>query len=195
MVIPKFNKLPLELQSKIMLEARQRGAPYASKIYAEQADMTVESLYILLNRKLNREKEKLKPTAPEKKEEAPKSRWGKPKEPERELSEEEIVLLDKLEKGEIGITEMSRIVAKQVFSKMLKNPGDFKFIDFFRAELLRQKDEENKIKDKWAGELISRMFAGKLPPRICPNCGEDLVPDSPIITGTVIEEITDGTDA
>lgn len=96
---------------------------------------------------------------------------------ERELTDDENKLLDKLEKGEIGIKEMSGIVARKVFEKMLKNPDSFKFIDFFRSELLRQKEEETKIKDNHAREIINRFFAGKLPARYCPNCGHDMMPD------------------
>lgn len=192
MIIPLFSKLDKGIQDEIMLHARIKGASYAAKQYAAVAGMKEKSLYILLSRKLKNEK----PIVQEPKV-VPEKTDGRRKvrEPERELTAEEEALLDKLEKGEVGLTEMSRLVARQVFTKMLKNPNDFKFIDFFRTELLRQKDEENKIKDKWAGELINRMFAGKLPPRICPNCGADLVPDSPLLTGTIIDESTDGTDA
>ena len=191
MIIPLFSKLDKGLQDEILLHARIKGAGYAAKVYAEKAGMKEKSLYVLLARRLKTEKPIPEPEKPV----AEKiDGRRKAKEPERELTAEEEALLEKLEKGEVGLTEMSRLVAKQVFTKMLRNPNDFKFIDFFRTELLRQKDEENKIKDKWAGELINRMFAGKLPPRICPHCGTDLVPDSPLLTGTVIEEITDGTD-
>ena len=85
------------------------------------------------------------------------------------LTHQEQELLKKLEKGEVGIDEMSRIVAVKVFKKMLKNPDDFRFIDFFRTELLKIKAEE----------LLMRVFAGNPPPLICPHCKKPTVSDSP----------------
>lgn len=98
---------------------------------------------------------------------------------ERELTPEEQELLGRFEKGEVTLNEISRIVASKVFEKMLRNPDDFRFIDFFRAELLRMKQEETEVKESWAKEAITRLFAGKLPPRYCPECGHDNAPDSP----------------
>lgn len=91
----------------------------------------------------------------------------------KELTEAEKILLDRLSRGEATLEETSRVVAVKVFEKMLKNPDDFKFIDFFRAELLRLKQEETEIKESWGKEIIARLFAGKLPPPICPDCGYD----------------------
>lgn len=93
----------------------------------------------------------------------------------KKLTQQEDELLGKLEKGEVGIDEMSRIVAVKVFDKMLKNPDDFRFIDFFRTELLKLKAEENKVKDDWSKEIIARMFSGHLPPRECPHCGKNVL--------------------
>lgn len=93
----------------------------------------------------------------------------------KELTQEEKDLLKRFEKGEVALDEISKIVAVKVFEKMLKNPDDFRFIDFFRTELLKIKQEETQIKDQWAKELIGRFFAGKLPPPKCPDCGHNFM--------------------
>jgi hypothetical protein len=93
---------------------------------------------------------------------------------EKELSDEEIKLLDRIKNGEIELNEISRIVAAKVFEKMLKNPNDWHYLDFFRIELLKIKQEETQLKENWAKELVNRMFMGKLPPQYCPKCGYNL---------------------
>lgn len=95
----------------------------------------------------------------------------------KDLTADEKELLKRLAKGEVSFEEVSRIVAVKVFEKMLKNPNDFRYIDFFRTELLKIKQEEAQIKDVWAKELIGRFFAGKLPPQNCSNCGEKIIED------------------
>lgn len=89
----------------------------------------------------------------------------------KDLTLEEKQLLERLEKGEVSTDEVSRVVAVKVFEKMLKNPDDFRFIDFFRTELLKIKQQETQTKEKWGNELLARMFSGKLPEPNCPNCG------------------------
>lgn len=103
----------------------------------------------------------------------------------KELTLEEKDLLARLSKGEVSFEEVSRVVAVKVFEKMLKNPDDFQYIDFFRTELLKIKQEETSIKETWAKELIGRTFAGKLPLRDCPNCGHSLLPE-----GNTIGDLT-----
>ena len=159
---PKFDKLPLELRNKIIHRARTMGSLVAAKEFYQEAGMNERALRNKL-RKMTGENEEPKSTG------LPN---GKP--PEKELSSEEMAFLDKLTKGEVSITEMSRFVGRQVFEKMLRNPNDIRFIDFFRTELIRQKEDESKVKDAWAKEVIARFFAGKLPPRFCPKCGHDL---------------------
>lgn len=92
-------------------------------------------------------------------------------------------LLKRMSKGEVSFEEVSRIVAVKVFEKMLKNPDKFQYLDFFRTELLKIKQEETAIKDAWARELIGRIFSGKLPLKDCPSCGHSLLPE-----GNKIEE-------
>lgn len=98
---------------------------------------------------------------------------------QNELSEEEIDLLLRFKEGKVTLDEASRIVATKVFEKILKNPEDVKFIDFFRAELLKIKQQEVTDRNSWAMELVNRMFAGELPPRNCTKCGHPFIELSP----------------
>lgn len=165
--IPKFELIPQELKNRIVLRARQTNASQAATEFHEEVKMSKKGLEYQLRRLV----------VPEKKEqELPeqKRRWNqKPERVAKELSAEELSLLERLKRGEAGISDVSGVVAAKVFEKMLQFPDDFRFIDFFRTELLRQKNEENQIRDKWAREIINRMFAGKLPPReiTCEKCG------------------------
>lgn len=123
---------------------------------------------------------------------------------QKELTLEEKDLLNRFEKGDVSLDEISRVIARRVFERMLHNPDDFRFIDFFRAELLRMKKEESEIKDAWAREIINRMFSGHLPPReiTCEKCGhvqptvkDSLVPNQKLsngITNVSDDEIADG---
>ncbi len=95
------------------------------------------------------------------------------------LTQQEQEFLKKLEGGEVSLEQASRLVAVKVFKKMLQYPDDFRFIDFFRTELLKIKAEENKMNDNWGKELVMRVFAGKPPPLICPHCKKPTVSDSP----------------
>lgn len=95
----------------------------------------------------------------------------------KELKADEKDLLARLSKGEVSFEEVSRIVAVKVFEKMLRNPDKFQYLDFFRTELLKIKQEESQIKDTWAKQIIVRFFSGHLPLRNCPKCGHSLLPD------------------
>ncbi len=91
----------------------------------------------------------------------------------KELTEEEKLFLNRIQTGEAGIDEISRIVAARVFENMLRNPDDVRFVDFYRSQLLLMNEEKQRTQDAWAKEVICRMFAGKLPPReiSCGRCG------------------------
>lgn len=97
----------------------------------------------------------------------------------QELTEEDKLLLERFRKGEVSTNEMSRIVANKVFTKMLKYPEQFRFIDYFRTELLRLKEEKSNIQNKTYKKLIDRFFGGVLPLKYCSKCGYDFCPDSP----------------
>lgn len=98
----------------------------------------------------------------------------------KELTVDDKELLKRMSKGEVPFEEMSRVVAVKVFEKMLKNPDDFRYIDFFRTELLKIKQEETLSHDNWAKEVVGRLFSGKLPLRDCPNCRHSLLPEDNI---------------
>ncbi len=91
----------------------------------------------------------------------------------KELTEEEKLFLNRIQSGEAGIEEISRIVAARVFENMLRNPDDVRFVDFYRSQLLLMNEEKQRTQDAWAREVICRMFSGHLPPReqICSKCG------------------------
>jgi hypothetical protein len=98
---------------------------------------------------------------------------------EKPLSEEDQELLDRFERGEVSLEETSRIVAAKAIERMFKNPDSVKFIDFFRMEFLKLKQEENNRKENWGQALLKKLFVGgKLPPKYCPHCGEPVFKDS-----------------
>jgi len=180
MFTPKYSLLDPLLRVKIEQEAAAYGARVTATKYHEQVGMSFIGLYTRLQKAVQRStasetafQQSLKPGRKKSLNPAPvkMGRWGKPVKEEKELTAEEEALLDRIEQGKVGIDEMRTLIARRVFEKMLKNPDDFKFLDFFRVELLKAKQEENKIKESWAKELIGKMFAGKLPPRECPQCG------------------------
>lgn len=91
------------------------------------------------------------------------------------LTSEQIDFLQRLKEGKVGLEEGSRIVAAMVFEKILKNPDDIRFIDFFRTELLKIKQQETTDRNHWATELMNRMFSGHLPPKNCIKCGNPFI--------------------
>ena len=188
----KWDKLNKELQDEILQFAKDNSAFIAGKTYAEKSGMRWDSLYQRLRKMLKKEgladetnqggyhsfsEEGLARHIAAS--EAMRSDKKKPK----ELNKEEKHFLDRLEKGEASLSDASRFVAVRVFKRMLEHPDDIKFIDFFRTELLKLKSEENKIKDNWSKEIVMRMFAGKLPPQLCPHCGGRIVAEAVVVEG------------
>lgn len=107
----------------------------------------------------------------------------------RKLSPDEIALLGKLERGEVGLEEVSRVVARQALERFLKYPDDKnQLADLFRTEMLRIKQQEVQDRSNWAMEFVNRMFMGKLPTH-CEKCGNPLFQHSELkaIEGEVIE--------
>ncbi len=177
-----FYNLPKERQDQIIFEARTKGTTITSRKYAEEVGLNEAAFRVFLVRKMKPKEKEPIAEEPQLVSETKLGRIPKPKvkivdktKKIKSLSKEENDMLARLEAGTSGIDEMSRMVAVRVFKRMLQNPDDFRFIDFFRAELLRQKEQETKLKYKWTNELMARMFAGQLPPKICPNCGMHLV--------------------
>ncbi len=94
---------------------------------------------------------------------------------ERILTKEQIDFLDRISEGKVGLEEGSRIVATMVFEKMLNNPDKIKFADFYNTELLKIKQTEVRDRNYWAMEMINKWFKGRIPPRYCPKCGQDVL--------------------
>jgi hypothetical protein len=174
--VSTWQAVPEDLKETIKLESSNHGAWTTAQRYASEIGMTPGGLYNILkayNSTLSNP--------------PPKKTAGRHKEEKKpkKLNEQEIDFLKRLETGQADITEASKFVAVSVFKKMLEYPDDVKYIDFFRTELLKLKQEELKIKDTWTKEIILRMFAGKMPPPLCPKCG------AAIGTQKVIEAVID----
>lgn len=168
MLTSKFFLLPKEKQELILQEAKEKGNWKTAETWALEVGISINRLYKQL-RKLNPN-------------ETPKNENG-----ERKLSKEEKDFLKRLGSGEATYDETSRFVAVRVFEKMLKNPDKWQYLDFFRTELIKVKREEAQIKDAWAKEIIGKMFAGKLPPKNCPNCGHNLM-ETKIVEGEILSK-------
>lgn len=91
------------------------------------------------------------------------------------LTKKERRLISDIAEGKVDLETASRVIAAKAFEKLLKFPDSASFTSFIQSELLKLKQKELTDKNTWAMELINRMFAGELPPRVCPNCGQVLV--------------------
>jgi hypothetical protein len=183
-IAPKFNLLPTPLQEEIYTMAREKGAWATSLFYASKISMNQVYLSLKLKKYLkNLEGESL-PTTTSSSKPIPKP-WEKPV---KKLTKAEEAFLDGIKKGSIPLEEASKVIASMVFEKMLRNPEDIRFIDFFRTELLKLKQQESQDRNNLALEMINRMFSGNLPPKICPKCGYELYQETKMIEGEVVDE-------
>jgi len=164
---PIYKSLPVSLREEIEESVKKVGAFETATKYAKKAGMSAWGLYHNLNKKVksgeivtNRVVQPYN---------------AKPVKKAQKLSDTEKQFLEDLKTGKKDISEISRMVAVKVFEKMLKYPDDFKFYDFYQAQLLQLKQEEAKSKNTLAMELINRLFNGKLPPTHCPNCGFEII--------------------
>lgn len=180
MFADKYSLLSPQIKAEIANSVITKGAYETAKEFAPKVGMNMQYLYKKLN-KMYPKGDSLETDS-------------KPQNDEIKLSKEEKDLLARLATGEASIEEVSRAVAVKVFEKMLRNPHKFQYADFIKTELLKVKKEESVTRDNFARELIVRMFAGKLPPKTCPNCGHVLFTDSPktgvIEEGEVLEPLS-----
>ena len=182
MPVPKpiYITLPLSLREEIESSVKTMGVYAAATKYAPQAGMSFWGLYNNLKKKAQNGKLETREGI-----KSPSIHKGKPIRKPQKLTDEENIFLEDLKSGKKDISEISRMVAVKVFEKMLKFPDDFKFYDFYQAQLLQFKQEEAKSKNTIAMELINRLFNGKLPPTHCPNCGYEIIK---LETITAVEE-------
>lgn len=189
---PKYDLLPSEQREIIELEAKENGAFATAEKWHDIIGMSFEGLYKRLKKLVGTKKNLLETQeTPEPLTRQEKKFEKQVEKTERKLTKEEKIFLKKLATGEASLEDASKFVAVRTFEKMLRNPDDFKFIDFFRTELLKIKRDEVGIKETWAKEIIGRMFAGQLPPSNCPHCGKSVIPDKkliPILEGELTGE-------
>lgn len=165
---PIFPKLKEETKNKIYDSVKEIGMYATAQKYYKEVGMSFYGLYNNLKKKARTGKiatpQGIAKTFDNSKKE---------KKPQK-LSQEEKDFLADLRSGKKDISEISRLVAVKVFEKMLKYPDDFKFYDFYQAQLLQLKKEEQDNKNTIAMELINRLFNGQLPPTHCPKCGAEI---------------------
>lgn len=163
MFAAKWPLLDPYLQQAILDHAKEKGARSAANTYAAETGIGANYLVKLLNKKMG-----IKPVPRGDKKE--KGKWK----PEKKLTKEEEEFIGKLKKGEVNLDDAGRLVAAMVFEKMLKNPDDVKFIDFYRTEFLKIKDKEVNDKREASMELLNRLFSGQPLPKVCPHCGKQI---------------------
>lgn len=192
-----FGKLPNTKQLEIFQYARANGEYQAAMKYAEETGMSWNGLYRRLVKELKKQNQEM-PVAQSSKTQLSQYNQGKRDAAlarkingEVELNAEEKKFLKNLKSGKASLEDASRLVAVKVFEKMLKNPHNVKFLDFFRVELLKIKKMEAETKKTWAMQFISRMFNGaELPPPVCPKCKHELIPGgNQVLNGELIEDV------
>lgn len=168
---PKFKLLPVELQNEIIAFGEKHGRRAAAAEYEKKSGMTFSSLHQWLQKNQGVAAEAQVGFSNPSYNSG--GRGGKVK-LKVKMSKEEADFVTRLEKGEASLEEGSKILAAKVFRKIFEHPDDVKFIDLFRTELLKIKKDENKTKEQFNQELLMRLFAGKMPSSVCPNCGHSL---------------------
>lgn len=166
---PIYSTLSKELTDKIEASVKEVGLYATAQKYYQEAGMSFPGLYH------NLKKQRDRGDIEERNSRVRPNYMAKPVKKAKKLSSEERQFLEDLKTGKKDISEISRLVAVRVFEKMLKYPDDFKFFDFYQAELLKLKKEEQQSKNTLAMELINRLFSGQLPPTHCPKCGTEII--------------------
>lgn len=162
----QFDEIEDGKKAEILQHAEEYGDWQTAVRYGREVGMSSRQLFGFLQRQ-NKVKEPL--VGRKKEKEVPES---------RELDEEEKLFIERVKAGDVGLDEASRKVAALVFKKMLENPSDVRFGDFFKVEFLKIKQTEVQDKKNAATDMIHAMFGGKLPPKICPKCGHHLFTES-----------------
>ncbi|MBK9272858.1 MAG: hypothetical protein IPM48_14840 [Saprospiraceae bacterium] len=181
-----FGDMPNIKKLEIYEYAKQNSVFSAASKYHKEVGISENGLYRRLRRDLKKANQLRNETFQR------KSGAGKAKEKDEvKLSREEKKFLKNLKNGKASLEEASRFVAVRAFEKMLKNPGDVKFLDFFRVELLKIKKMEAETKKTWAIQLVNRLWGGaELPPPVCPYCDKELIPNGRnIMDGEIIYDV------
>lgn len=190
-----FGKLSNVFKLQMIQDARSNGAWTSAEEHHEKAGMSTNGLYKRLKKEVDRENKK-KPVGERRgmsqynkgKQDAAKQRKDEEK---GKLTRDEKKFLKGLKEGTATLEEGSRFVAVKVFEKMFENPGNVKFLDFFRTELLKIKKMEAETKKTWAIQILQRMFGGgELPPPVCPKCKHVLVKGGDhLLAGNIIGDV------
>lgn len=183
---PIWDLLPFQLQEEIIQAAKVMGARQASIDYCDRAGMNQVSLYqklLKMNKNLTPEDKRKKKEAKKKLKENDKITMGF-----RTVTRKEKELLNRFEEGAVTLEEVSRKIARIAFENILSNPGSVKYADFIKTELLKLKQEEGKFKEAWGKELLQRVFAGKLPPPVCPSCGYSFMSKTHSVEGELLTD-------
>lgn len=182
-----------ELWQKIMEVAREKGAYFSSKQYFEKTEHTRIGLYNKVRETLK--KENPPPTQEELAENKIISS-AKSRALGRKLAYEEVKLTPKekqlikdIADGKVDMEAASRVIASKAFEKLLKFPDSASFTNFIQSEMLKLKKQELSDRNTWAMELVNRMFNGELPPRLCPNCGHEIIKLPKVLESEVLDNV------
>jgi len=97
----------------------------------------------------------------------------------RELTEDEMELLEGLRNGSTDFDKVQREVAARAFEKILRDPKALKVKDWLTSELIKIKKEESNAKIGAMEVFVRKMFSGTLP-NICPHCGHPIFQEGEI---------------
>ena len=113
-------------------------------------------------------------------------RKGIKHEEEKDLTEDELKLIEGLRDGSTSFDTVQREVASRAFEKILRNPSSLKVKDWLQSELIKIKKEESQAKIGAMEVFLRKMFSGNLPTN-CSKCGAPLFAVS-AIEGTIVHE-------
>lgn len=120
-----------------------------------------------------------------------KPRGRKGDEPQQELTEAEVKLIEGLRDGSTSFDTVQREVAARAFEKILTNPSSLKVKDWLQSELIKIKKEESQAKIGAMEVFLRKMFSGNLPTN-CAKCGALLFTN--VVEGITVNEPNTDTD-